>query len=101
MLDEIRLLGDLLSGKQWNRETQILYSIKLSSAPFYDGEALNTDFAARDRITRAPKALGLVDLSPVVEITPVGNVFLSSNRPHEIFARQLMKFQLPSPYHVD
>lgn len=61
----------------------------------------NKDFSARDRITRSPKALGFVDLKPYIELTEAGNAFVYSKRPQEVFLRQLLKFQLPSPYHVE
>lgn len=51
------------------------------------------------RITRAPKALGFVDLKPTIQLTEVGAKLLSEKRIHETFTRQLLKFQLPSPYH--
>lgn len=59
----------------------------------------NISLAARDRITRAPKALGFVDLKPKISLTEVGKRFLSNKQTSEIIAKQLFKFQLPSPYH--
>lgn len=58
-------------------------------------------FSARDRITRSPQGLGFVDLSPTIQLTKAGASFIHGNRPHEIFLRQLLKFQLPSPYHKE
>ena len=55
---------------------------------------------ARDRITRAPKALGFVDLEPKIKLTQAGKLLLSEKRLDELFTRQLLKFQLPSPYHT-
>jgi hypothetical protein len=67
---------------------------------FFNGEGTNDPaFSARDRINRAPKALGFVTLSPVISLTPAGQELIQSNRKEEIFLRQLLKFQLPSPYH--
>lgn len=57
--------------------------------------------AHEDRITRSPQGLGFVDLSPTIQLTDAGNAFLHGNRPQEIFLRQLLKFQLPSPYHKE
>ena len=34
-------------------------------------------------------------------LTEAGESFIHGNRPHEIFLRQLLKFQLPSPYHKE
>src|SRR4030042_7003738 len=102
MIDEIKLLAKKYEGKEWDRKTQTAFAKDLSRADFFEGRIVsNLDFAARDRINRAPKALGLVDLDPAVELTDAGKLFIESKRPHEIFTRQLLKFQLPSPYHID
>ncbi|HBB76734.1 MAG: hypothetical protein A2186_01055 [Candidatus Levybacteria bacterium RIFOXYA1_FULL_41_10] len=102
MQDEIKLLVDKLTGRIWNTDSQTEFSKLLSSSDFFEGKILsNLDFAARDRVNRAPKALGLVDLQPVVKITDAGNLFVNGKRPKEILSRQLFKFQLPSPYHTD
>lgn len=34
-------------------------------------------------------------------VTEAGNFFIYGKRPQEIFLRQLLKFQLPSPYHSE
>lgn len=101
MLPEIRLLCDTFSGEKWNKETQRLFTKQLAQSSFFQGEgsASEKDFSARDRITRAPKALGFVNLKPRLELTEAGNAFLYGKRPEETFLRQLLKFQLPSPYH--
>lgn len=102
MIDEIRLLVNNYKGEKWNKETQTAFAKDLSKADFFEGKIVsNLDFAARDRVNRAPKALGLVNLDPVIELTDAGKLFIESKRPHEIFTRQLLKFQLPSPYHLD
>ena len=44
--------------------------------------------------------MGFVTLKPI-SITPMGERLLSGKRINETFTRQLMKFQLPSPYHTD
>ena len=48
-----------------------------------------------------PKALGFVDLKPHIALTAAGHELISGKRPQEIFLRQLLKFQLPSPYHKE
>lgn len=60
---------------------------------------MDSDFGGRDRITRAPKSLGFVQLKPVIKLTAAGERLLAEKRTDEIFTRQLLKFQLPSPYH--
>jgi hypothetical protein len=102
MVDEIKLFIEHFEGQEWNKKTQAAYAKKLSDADFFEGKIENNlDFAARDRINRSPKALGFVDLSPTIRLTKAGKQFLYGKRPQEIFLRQLLKFQLSSPYHVD
>lgn len=102
MVDEIKLLIEHFEGQKWNQETQTEFAKKLSNADFFEGKIENNlDFAARDRINRSPKALGFVDLSPTIKLTDAGKQFLYGKRPQEIFLRQLLKFQLSSPYHID
>ena len=100
MRTEIEVLIENLAGQPWNRETQTAYAALLSALPGYEGMAY-TDFSARDRINRSPQGLGFVNLQPRIALTDAGREFLTSRRPHEIFTRQLMKFQIPSPYHVE
>lgn len=103
MIPEIKLLCENLSGKKWNKETQVSFIDMLSKSDFFEGigSGKNKDFSARDRINRAPKALGFVDLSPKLKLTPAGKEFVYGKRPQEIFLRQLLKFQFPSPYHIE
>lgn len=99
---EIELLTTNFSGYQWNSKTQVSFMDLLARVDFFEGNGYPKDkaFSARDRINRAPKSLGLVDLSPKISLTEAGQVFVYGKRPHEIFLRQLLKFQLPSPYHT-
>lgn len=100
--DEIRLLVDNFTGRRWNSETQTEYYIKLVQQDFFSGTpGGDVAFKARDRINRAPKALGLVELTPVIKITEAGKKYLDSGRSEEIFLKQLLKFQLHSPFHTD
>jgi hypothetical protein len=103
MIPEIKLLVEHFSKQEWNRNTQIQFAGKLEKSDFFEGKTSQSDaaFSARDRITRAPKALGFVDLSPTIEITKAGKEFISNKYPNEIFLRQILKFQLPSPYHKE
>jgi hypothetical protein len=103
MIPEIKLLLENFSNEKWNKNTQVQFAAKLSKADFFEGTTSNSDaaFSARDRITRAPKALGFINLSPKIQITDAGNELISSKHPQEIFLRQLLKFQLPSPYHTE
>ena len=103
LIPEISLLIDNFSGKTWNKEVQEEFAKALADAATFEGGTSKKDsaFSARDRITRSPKGLGFVDLSPIVRLTDAGESFVRGNRPHEIFLRQLLKFQLPSPYHKE
>lgn len=100
MIPEIGLLSTHFSGQRWNTQTQRAFMELLREENFFNGEGANDPaFSARDRINRAPKALGFVILSPTIKLTPAGEELVSSRRNEEIFLRQLLKFQVPSPFH--
>lgn len=103
MIPEIQLLSEHFSGQKWNKGTQIAFIDLLAQSGFFEGSGSsnNKDFSARDRINRAPKSLGFVDLSPEIQLTDAGKALVYGKRPQEVFLRQLLKFQLPSPYHVE
>src|ERR1035437_1235680 len=100
MIPEIELLNTNFSGQRWNTVTQRAFMELLKEENFFNGEGANDPaFSARDRINRAPKSLGFVILSPTISLTPAGLELVNSSRKEEIFLRQLLKFQVPSPYH--
>lgn len=103
MIPEIQLLGEHFTGREWNKQSQVEFIDLLAHSEFFEGNGSpkNKDFSARDRINRAPKAFGFVNLSPHIELTDAGKALVYGKRPQEIFLRQLLKFQLPSPYHVE
>ena len=103
MIPEIQLLSENFSGRKWNKQSQVEFIDLLAQTDFFEGSgsSKNKDFSARDRINRAPKALGFVDLSPHIELTNAGKALVYGNRPQEVFLRQLLKFQIPSPYHIE
>lgn len=105
MMPEIRLLCEQFSGQVWSGKAgvQAQFASALSKADFFEGSTSKSDseFSARDRITRAPKSLGFVDLSPTIALTDAGNAFIYGKRPQEVYLRQLLKFQLPSPFHKE
>ena len=103
IIPEIRLLSQNFEGQKWSTKIQGEFYENLFSSDFFEGEskAKDTELAARDRITRAPKALGFVDLKPTIQLTEVGSQLISEKRSHEVITKQLLKFQLPSPYHTD
>lgn len=99
IIPEIALLNEELSGEVWNPETQIKFYNLLKERDFFEGaEAKDKAFAARDRINRVPKGLGFITM-PIIGLSDVGKEFLESKNKEEILLRQLLKFQIPSPYH--
>ncbi len=103
MIPEIELLSKNFQGKAWNSDTQVEFIKRLAKSKEFQGggSAKEVAFSARDRINRAPKALGFVDLKPVIRLTEAGNQLISGKRTGEVLLRQLLKFQLPSPYHKE
>ncbi len=105
LIPEISLLVNNFSGQMWsgNESLQEEFARVLAEATTFEGDTSKkyTALSARDRITRSPKGLGFVDLSPTIQLTEAGNAFIHGNRPQEIFLRQLLKFQIPSPYHTE
>lgn len=103
MIPEIEILSNSFLGKVWNKSTQMEFTKKLAEGADFQGKGSvqQKDFSARDRVNRAPKALGFVDLKPVIRITEPGKKLISGKRTEEVLLRQLLKFQLPSPYHKE
>ena len=100
MIPEIDLLARNFSGMPWNKENQEGFMEVLRDEDFFHGQgAKDPAFSARDRINRAPKALGFVTLSPTIKLTRAGEELIDARYTNEIFLRQLLKFQIPSPYH--
>lgn len=100
MIPEIDLLHRNFQGKVWNTDTQKEFMKILREEDFFFGEGANDPaFSARDRINRAPKALGFVQLSPTISLTNAGERLINSRYSNEVFLRQLLKFQIPSPFH--
>ena len=102
IVPEIELLAKHFSEQKWQTTSQIAFFDVLFHSEFYDGEKYPSDpaLAARDRITRSPKALGFIQLSPTIQLTKAGNQLITGKRLPELFTKQLLKFQLPSPYHT-
>lgn len=102
MLSELKILSKFKNQK-WNQESQVKFIDELANSDEFQGIGSIKDkaFSARDRINRAPKSLGFVDLSPVISITKAGQDFIEATNKEEVLLRQLLKFQLPSPYHKE
>lgn len=103
MRPEIGLLVRGFAGRAWDKSCQEEFIVALASDPAFEGVGSNSDpaFSARDRINRGPKALGFVDINPRIALTDAGKNFLDQNTAQETLLRQLLKFQLPSPYHKE
>lgn len=100
MVPEIALLHRHFAGQAWNDETQAAYMDCLRDADFFHGQGKKDPaLSARDRINRAPKSLGFVVIKPVIALTSAGQALIAAKRTEEVFLRQLLKFQVPSPYH--
>lgn len=103
MIPEIRLLTDNYSRKKWNNDTQKSFMSDLLQSSSFKNQSKPKDpaLSARDRINRAPKALGFVDLKPTINLTEPGKQLLNETLFQEALLRQLLKFQLPSPFHKE
>lgn len=103
MIPEISLLVKDFTGKGWNTTTQEEFIKELVQDEHFEGTGSPKDlaFSARDRINRGPKALGFVDLKPSIQLTDAGKNFIDEDLCEEALLRQLLKFQLPSPYHTE
>ncbi len=101
MIPEIDLLAKHFAHQPWNQQTQAAFMAQLKEADYFHGSgAKDPAFSARDRINRAPKALGFVALTPTISLTPAGTALLTARRKEEVMLRQMLKFQLPSPLHL-
>jgi hypothetical protein len=102
MLEEIPVLISTVGGQPWNKTTQTQFYETLVEKDFFHGSATGAlDFKARDRINRSPQGLGFVDLKPVVTLTKAGKSFIYGKRSSEVLLKQMLKFQFPSPFHMD
>lgn len=102
LADELNLLSQF-EGQEWSRATQRAFAEELGRSDFFEGSIYQRepDFSARDRINRSPKTFGFVrfDHDNRIEITDAGRQLISNVRPTELFLRQLIKWQYPSPKH--
>ena len=103
MIPEIEILVNNFANRAWNMQSQEDFMKRLVADSNFEGVGSPKDlaFSARDRINRGPKALGLVDLKPKISLTEAGKNFLNEETTEETLLRQLLKFQLPSPYHTE
>lgn len=92
------------TGRPWDKVAQKEYARRMFASEDYEGEgglAAESDFAARDRVNRAPRTLGFVRLErnqPPV-ILPTGEALVVGGARDDLFLRQMLKWQYPSPLH--
>ncbi len=99
--DELGLL-QRFEGQRWNKKTQRAFAECLAKSNFFEGSiyAKEPDFSARDRINRSPKTFGFVRFDKhKIEITPAGKQLIAKENLEDLFLRQLLKWQYPSPKH--
>lgn len=99
MIPEVKLLIENFEGKAWNKNNQKAFMELLVAQDFFEdvGPTNNLDLSARDRINRAPQLLGFVNLENTIQKTEAYEKLVSGQNQNEVFLRQLLKFQLPSP----
>ncbi len=86
MIPEIKLLDTHFVDQKWDKETQRSFMELLREENFFDGKGVkDPSFSARDRINRAPKALGFIVLSPKIKLTPAGKELINAVRKEEVF----------------
>ncbi|MDQ7114135.1 AlwI family type II restriction endonuclease [Staphylococcus simulans] len=96
-----------LENKTYNINLQTEFYKALSKANLADvssgGNSNNADFSGREKLTRAPQALGfLIPRSrQPLKITEAGNLLMDEQMFEDIMIHQLLKFQLPSPLHKE
>jgi len=94
-------------GKTWDREAQRQFTETLKTLKNFEGQGStgNETFTARDRV-KGMKTYGFVfhdRPTHILTITPAGMALIASTpaEEQEIFLRQLLKWQFPSPQHSD
>lgn len=99
LIPEVELLINDFEGRPWNKETQSDFMKALSTQDFFEQVAptKNLDFSARDRVNRGPQLLGFVNLENGVAKTKPYEKLITGKRTNELFLRQMLKFQVPSP----
>lgn len=103
MIRDVELLTKNFAGRAWdkNRELQAEFmnlrdrelGVDPAGTPRKDPA-----LSARDLINRAPKAYGFVDLDEI-RLTEPGKAYVNGELRGETLLRQLLKYQLPSPFH--
>jgi hypothetical protein len=91
-------------GKTWDKAAQAEFFRRIVESGSYESAgrpAKEPDQPGRERVHRAPRALGFVRAKtgdPLV-ITPAGHALLAGHDAADVFLHQLLKLQFPSPNH--
>jgi hypothetical protein len=99
----VKLLDSFVD-RPWDKTAQKEYAGQMFASQDYEGEGgsgSESDFAARDRVNRAPRTLGFIRLArsePPI-ILPSGKALVAGGARDDLFLRQLLKWQYPSPIH--
>lgn len=92
IIPEIALLHNNFSGQRWNNNTQKAFMELLREENFFNGKgAKDPAFSARDRINRAPKALGFVILAPTIRLTQAGEELIYSKKKRRDIFKTVIK----------
>ncbi|MBC3080964.1 AlwI family type II restriction endonuclease [Staphylococcus capitis] len=96
-----------LENKLYNETLQIKFYDMLSQANLAGvsngGKSKDKAFAGRDKLTRAPQALGFLipKRNKPLKITEAGNLLMKEALFEDVMIHQLLKFQLPSALHKE
>lgn len=96
-----------LENKNYNKDLQIEFYELLSQANLADvnnvGKSKDKAFAGRDKLTRAPQALGFLipRSNKPLKITEAGNLLMEESLFEDVMIHQILKFQLPSSLHKE
>lgn len=100
--EDFRLIKDL-DGVYWNKQTQTDFGKRWAASAGGRSTPKDPAFTARDRVTRAPKLLGLITIPPMqtapIRLTKTGRLYLQLSNKRSLYTKQLLKIQFPSPLH--
>ncbi|MBQ9207918.1 MAG: AlwI family type II restriction endonuclease [Treponema sp.] len=65
----------------------------------YSSSNIDFEKSWQEKYSGAPLKLGFVDETPMHKLTAAGKNLVTAKCKEEVFLRQMLKFQIPSPYH--
>ena len=98
------IVENKLNGKIYNEDLQKEFYYAWSNSDFGIKGAKNSKdaaFSGRDKLTRAPQALGFIETrnGKPLYITKAGKLLMKKGLFEDVLLHQMLKFQLPSPLH--